>query len=50
VYYSEELKYAKKLGYNILPICGYLFEKMDSPFFQRICSDFRLKAKEEGNK
>lgn len=32
VYYSEELKYARDLGYKILPLRGYLFEKMSSPF------------------
>jgi DNA polymerase type B, organellar and viral len=32
VYYSEELKYARNLGYQIIPLRGYLFEKMSSPF------------------
>ena len=32
VYYSEELKYARDLGYTVFPLSGYLFEKMDSPF------------------
>lgn len=32
VYYSEELKYARDLGYRIIPLRGYLFEKKHSPF------------------
>ena len=32
VYYSEELKYARDLGYQIIPLRGYLFEEMISPF------------------
>lgn len=32
VYYSEELKYARDIGYTIIPINGYLFDKMESPF------------------
>ncbi|KAL2905157.1 DNA polymerase [Bienertia sinuspersici] len=32
VYYSEELKYAREQGYNVLTIRGYLFQKMESPF------------------
>jgi DNA polymerase type B, organellar and viral len=27
VYYSEELKYAEKIGYTIIPLRGYLYEK-----------------------
>ncbi|KAL4294638.1 hypothetical protein HN51_045443 [Arachis hypogaea] len=27
VYYSEELKYAKRLGYRVIPLSGYLFER-----------------------
>ncbi|KAM7249945.1 hypothetical protein ACFE04_019724 [Oxalis oulophora] len=51
VYYSEELKYAKKIGYKITPICGYLFERMESPFKDFVSSLFesRLEAKKEGN-
>ncbi|GKD90392.1 DNA polymerase-like protein [Tanacetum coccineum] len=32
VYYSEELKYAVGLGYKVVPISGYLFERKESPF------------------
>lgn len=31
VYYSEELKYARDLGYTIIPLRGYLFKKAESP-------------------
>nr|GFD50097.1 DNA polymerase-like [Tanacetum cinerariifolium] len=30
VYYSEELKYAVGLGYKVVPISGYLFERSKS--------------------
>lgn len=51
VYYSEELKYARGLGYTVLPISGYLFEKMESPFKDFVSSLFecRLEARNEGN-
>ncbi|KAL3646618.1 hypothetical protein CASFOL_009585 [Castilleja foliolosa] len=51
VYYSEELKYAKKLGYQVLPISGYLFEERESPFKGYVSSLYssRLQAKKEGN-
>lgn len=32
VYYSEEFKYARDIGYQIIPLSGYLFEKKPSPF------------------
>jgi DNA polymerase type B, organellar and viral len=32
VYYSKELKYARDLSYQIIPLRGYLFEKMSSSF------------------
>lgn len=31
VYYSEELKYAKSIGYQVIPLCGYIFQKI-TPF------------------
>lgn len=31
-YFTEELKYAEKLGYKVIITCGYLFEPIDSPF------------------
>ena len=51
VYYSEELKYARGLGYTVLPLSGYLFEKMDSPFRDFVSSLFesRLEARNAGN-
>lgn len=51
VYYSEELKYARSLGYTVIPLSGYLFEKMETPFESFVSSLFesRLKAKESGN-
>lgn len=32
VYFSEEFKYAKSLGYIIVPIAGDLYEEKKSPF------------------
>nr|BAD66818.1 orf774 [Beta vulgaris subsp. vulgaris]CBJ20683.1 hypothetical protein [Beta vulgaris subsp. maritima] len=51
VYYTEELKYAKSLGYTVIPIKGYLFQKRESPFKDYVGSLFerRLQAKEDGN-
>lgn len=51
VYFTEELKYAKTLGYRVVPLRGYLFEKSPSPFSE-IISDLyqkRLEAKEREN-
>ena len=51
VYYSEEFKYARGLGYTVLPISGYLFERRESPFRHFVSSLFenRLEARKEGN-
>ncbi|GJW28586.1 DNA polymerase-like protein [Tanacetum coccineum] len=51
VYYSEELKYAVGLGYKVVLISGYLFERKESPFkdFVRPLFLSRLKARKEGN-
>ena len=51
VYYCEELKYARALGYTVIPINGYLFESKESPFrhFVSSLSESRLKARKEGN-
>lgn len=51
VYYSEELKYARGIGYTVIPISGYLFEKMESPFSHFVTSLFesRSEAKKSGN-
>lgn len=47
VYYSEEYKYARDLGYAVYPISGYLFERMESPFKHFVSSLFesRLDAR-----
>lgn len=51
VYYSEELKYAVGIGYKVIPISGYLFERKESPFKDFVSSLFssRLEARKEGN-
>lgn len=51
VYYSEELKYARSLGYTVIPISGYLYERMESPFKVFVSSLFesRLEARKDGN-
>nr|CAD1835891.1 unnamed protein product [Ananas comosus var. bracteatus]CAD1835918.1 unnamed protein product [Ananas comosus var. bracteatus]CAD1835965.1 unnamed protein product [Ananas comosus var. bracteatus] len=51
IFYSEELKFARDLGYHIIPLRGYLFEAMSSPF-EGIISDLyesRLEAKKRGD-
>lgn len=51
VYYSEELKYARELGYKIIPLRGYMFQKKASPF-EGFISDLyksRLEAKKSGD-
>ena len=50
VYYSEELKYAKSLGYTVIPLSGYLFEKKESPFKEYVNYHFesRLQARKDG--
>ncbi|KAF3674877.1 hypothetical protein FXO37_06170 [Capsicum annuum] len=42
VYFSEKLKFAVKLGYTVLPMKGYLFEKVSS-------QKFFLEVKGEGH-
>ncbi|PHT54511.1 hypothetical protein CQW23_08973 [Capsicum baccatum] len=42
VYFSEELKFAVKLGYTVLPMKGYIFEKGSS-------QKFFLEVKGEGH-
>ena len=51
VYYSEELKFARNLGYHIIPLRGYLFEKKDSPFkgFVSHLYESRLESKKSGD-
>lgn len=52
VYFSEELKYAQQLGYTIVPIRGYLFERKDSSPFEGFISSLyarRQMAKKEGD-
>ncbi|PHU17665.1 hypothetical protein BC332_13360 [Capsicum chinense] len=51
VYYSDELKYAKCIGYQVTPLCSYFFQKMDtcSPFKYFVTSLERIKAKDKDN-
>lgn len=51
VYFSEELKYARDIGYQITLLSGYSFEKMNSPFdsFVTTIYDNRQEAKRRGN-
>lgn len=51
IYYSEELKFARSIGYTVIPISGYLFEKKESPFGNFVSDLFesRLEAKKSGN-
>ncbi|XP_059067854.1 DNA polymerase-like [Cryptomeria japonica] len=51
VYFSEELIYARDLGYKIFPIRGYLFDKKPSPFDSFVTSLFgrRQEAKLSGD-
>jgi hypothetical protein len=51
VYFSEELKYARELGYTVIPINGYLFERKESPLRDFVSSLFesRLEARNSGN-
>jgi hypothetical protein len=51
VYYSEELKYAKSIGYTVIPIKGYLYEKGEGLFHSFVTDLYgnRLKAKKDGN-
>ncbi|KAL2937260.1 DNA polymerase [Bienertia sinuspersici] len=42
VYYSEELKYAKSLGYTVIPLFGYIFEEMESPFKSYVSTLFEF--------
>ncbi|XP_073313483.1 DNA polymerase-like [Primulina huaijiensis] len=51
VFYSEELKFARDLGYEIIPLRGYLFEKKSSPFESFISHlyESRLDAKKRGD-
>lgn len=51
VYYSEELKFARSIGYHIIPLRGYLFEKKESPFktFVSELYERRQEAKKTGN-
>nr|YP_010352581.1 hypothetical protein MFQ53_mgp44 [Bidens parviflora]UIR98934.1 hypothetical protein [Bidens parviflora] len=51
VYYSEELKFARDLGYTVLPLSGYIYEERESPFKEFVSSLFssRLEAKKADN-
>lgn len=51
VYYSEELKYARDIGYQVTLLSGYSFEKKNSPFcsFVKTIYKNREEAKRAGN-
>ena len=51
IYFSEELKHALTLGYEIIPLRGYLFEQRPSPFHGFISDLYtsRLEAKKNGD-
>lgn len=51
VYYSEELKYARDIGYQVTLLSGYSFEKMKSPFdnFVSTLYEKRQEAKKRSN-
>lgn len=51
VFYSEELKFARDLGYTIMPLRGYLFDKKPSPFagFVSEIYESRLESKRKGD-
>lgn len=51
IFYSKELKFTRKLDYEIIPPRGYLFEKKLSPF-KGVISDLyesQLEAKKRGD-
>jgi len=48
VYFSEELKYAKSIGYEVFLIRGYLGEGLFNSYITELY-DKRLNAKKEGN-
>lgn len=52
VFFSEELIYAQSIGYRVLPLSGYLFKRMESPFKKYVNALYnnRLEAKASGNK
>jgi hypothetical protein len=52
VYFSEEFKYARSIGYNVIPLRGYLFYKGEGLFDNFVNELFnkRMIAKTEGNK
>lgn len=52
VYFSEELIHAKRIGYQIIPLSGYLFTKKDiNPFDRFITETYakRVEAKKKGD-
>jgi hypothetical protein len=53
VYYSEELKYARTIGYEVIPMRGYLYDEKcnGSPFVEFVTKIFekRQEAKRMGN-
>ena len=49
VYYSEELKYARQIGYKIIPLHGYLFENKNSTPFEGFVLEV-FQKRQEANK
>lgn len=52
VYYSEELKYARNIGYQVTPLSGYMFQKMKTSPFETFVSNLfekRTEAKRKGH-
>lgn len=52
VYFSEELKFAEEHGYLVVPLRGWQFDRMKSPFYDFVHDLYqrRLEAKEKGDK
>lgn len=51
VYFSEELKYARKIGYKVTPLNGYIFEEK-AYIFDKYITEFyenRLEVKKSGD-
>lgn len=52
VYFTEELRFAKSIGYTVIPIEGYVFKKKESPLIHFVNELYkkRLEAKGRGDK
>lgn len=51
IFYSEELKFTRELGYHVIPLRGSFFEKKSSPFEGFISNLYEsgLEAKKTGD-